>query len=142
MSTPLAGRCLCGACTFTAEPKPQAGVCHCSMCRKWSGGIFMATDCGDTLRFSEGAPVRTYRSSDWGQRLFCERCGSTLAWQTADGTHSSVSIQAFEDPGAFTIATEIFIDDKPASYALAGETTKMTGAEVMALYAPQPGADQ
>ncbi len=98
----------------------------------------MAVDCGDSLAFADGAPVVSYRSSDWGQRLFCGTCGSTLAWQTADGSHSSVSIQTFDDPARFAITTEIFFDEKPSSYALANETRKMTGAEVMAMYAPQP----
>ncbi|MFV0335492.1 MAG: GFA family protein [Tropicimonas sp.] len=142
MGERLAGRCLCGACTFTAEPAKEAGICHCSMCRRWSGGMFMGVDCGSSLEFAEGAPVVAYRSSEWGRRLFCGQCGSTLAWQMADGSHSHVSMQSFDDPGAFIVASEIFIDEKPANYALANQTTKMTGAEVLAMFAAQPGGDQ
>lgn len=137
MSDRLSGSCLCGACAFTAEPEDDAGVCHCGMCRKWSGGMFMAVGCGDTLEFAPGAPVEAFKSSEWGKRLFCRICGAPLAWQSADGGHSAVSIQAFEDPGRFAIASEIFYDEKPGNYALAGDTHKMTGAEVIALYAPQ-----
>ena len=35
----LSGGCLCGAVRFTATDVPtEASVCHCEMCRRWSGG--------------------------------------------------------------------------------------------------------
>jgi len=137
---PLEGKCLCGACRFTATPKPTAGVCHCGMCRTWSGGMFIGVDCGDSLQFVDGVPVKAFESSDWGRRLFCSDCGSTLVWQPSDAQMSVVSIQAFPDPGAFPVVSEIFFDEKPANYALAGDTKKMTGAEVMAMFAPSEGS--
>ncbi|MGV6849525.1 MAG: GFA family protein [Marinibacterium sp.] len=140
MTVPKQGKCLCGACRFTAVPEPTAGVCHCGMCRKWSGGMFIGVQCGDSLSFVDGAPVKTFLSSEWGRRLFCSDCGSTLAWQTADGTMTAVSIQAFDDPGAFPVVSEIFYDEKPGNYALAGDTKKMTGAEVIAMFAPPEGS--
>lgn len=133
----LTGGCLCGACRFAVEASREAEICHCSMCRRWSGGIFVGTACGDTLRFEGGAPVRTYLSSDWGRRLFCGECGSSLAWQSADGTMTQVSVQALDESGDFELTTEIFIDEKPALYALAGERKTMTGAEVFAAFAPK-----
>ena len=136
MSDVQTGSCLCGACTLTAKPAPEAGTCHCSMCRKFSGGMFIGVQCGDTLRFDDGAPVKVYKSSDWGERLFCGACGSTIAWRSADGKMSAVSVMLFDDPGQFPVVSEIFHDEKPASYALAGETHKMTGAEVLAMFAP------
>ncbi|MGR3803585.1 GFA family protein [Marinibacterium profundimaris] len=136
MSTALTGSCLCGACTFTAVPEATSGVCHCGMCRTWSGGMFIGVGCGDSLSFSDGAPVGVYASSDWGERLFCATCGSTLAWRTTDRKMNVVSVQTFEDPSAFPLVSEIFYDEKPGSYALAGDTKKMTGAEVMAMFAP------
>ena len=36
------GSCLCGAVTFTATELPdETGACHCQMCRKHSGGVFL-----------------------------------------------------------------------------------------------------
>ncbi len=35
------GQCLCGSVQFETNIHPeQITVCHCSMCRKWGGGIF------------------------------------------------------------------------------------------------------
>ena len=36
------GKCLCGSVSFTLENAPtETGACHCEMCRKWSGGIYL-----------------------------------------------------------------------------------------------------
>lgn len=136
MTNTKAGKCLCGAVTFTAEvPEMKMGVCHCSMCRSWTGGVFMSVGC-KSLNFAEDAPVGVYASSDWGQRLFCKECGSTLAWQSKDLTHNVVSVQALGEPSAFEFVSEIFIDEKPGNYAFEGHRKTMTGAEVMAAFAP------
>ena len=130
----LRGRCLCGACGFSATVKDAgAGACHCAHCRSWSGGVFLSVDCGDSVSFDEGAPVKAYKSSDYAERLFCADCGSTLVWQMQDGSSQQVSIQALE--GEFALDHEIWIDAKPAGYAFAGDHTRMTEAEVMAMFA-------
>ena len=140
MSGPLKGQCLCGACRFSAAPGPRGGgACHCGMCRKWSGGIFLGVDCGESVEFERGAPLGRYHGSAWGERVFCKECGSSMMWQTQDGTHQNVSIQCFEDPGQFDIGFEGFIDRKPRNYALAGERRTMTEAEIYAIYAPKGG---
>ncbi len=52
---------------------------------------------------------------------------------------TSVSMNTFEDLSGFTFTEEIFIDEKPAIYAFANATHKMTGAEVFAAFAAQQG---
>lgn len=135
----LRGSCLCGACRLSVRPGSEAGVCHCSMCRKWSGGMFIFVETPSAPEFDEGAPLGVYRSSGWGERVFCRECGSALVWRTLDGSHHAVSIQAFDDPAAFPVTTEMFIEEKPASYALAGTRQTMTEAEFLAVYAQQEG---
>ncbi|MTH34636.1 GFA family protein [Paracoccus limosus] len=130
------GTCLCGACTFTATPvSDEAGACHCSMCRKFSGGVFIVTDCSGSLEFADDAPITRFQSSEWGERVFCARCGSSLAWVSRDGAMAFVSVQAFADPGKYPLRHELFIDCKPESYALAGEHETMTEAQFLAQYA-------
>ncbi len=138
MSEPLSGGCLCGAVRFRAEPvNDEMGVCHCAMCRRWSGGTYMAVACGSSVAFENEDTLGIYRSSDYGERVFCKTCGSTIAWRLQDGSHTSLSAQAFDDPSVFRLTTEIFVDEQPGNYALAGETRRMTGPEVFALYAPK-----
>lgn len=134
----LSGQCLCGAVTFTATPEAEEmTVCHCAMCRRWSGGAFTVVSCGSKVEVADESRLGVYVSSDWGERCFCKTCGSTLFWRMRDRSHIAVSIQAFEDPGAFAFTSEIFIDEKPASYDFANPTKKLTGAEVFAQFEAQ-----
>ncbi|WP_342075256.1 GFA family protein [Yoonia sp. SS1-5] len=136
MADALNGSCLCGACTFTASLTDQgAGACHCGQCRKWSGGIYMSVGCTD-VTFNDDAPLGSYKASEWGERVFCKTCGSSIMWQTQDGAHQHVSIQTFDDPGQFEIGVEVFIDRKPSNYALSNQTKTMTEAEVFAMFMP------
>ena len=138
-SKPLSGRCLCGAVRFTATPESMTmGVCHCSMCRRWSGGTFMAVDCGSSLKIEDESALGVYHSSEWGDRCFCKTCGTTLFWRLRQGSHDVVAAQAFDDPSQFEFTSEIFVDDKPRNYMFANHTKKMTGAEFLASFAP-PG---
>jgi hypothetical protein len=135
MGDALSGSCLCGACRFTAVPEHPAHACHCGNCRKWSGGVFLSVHCGTSVVFNDGAPLSQYASSDWAERLFCARCGSSLVWQLQDGSSQIVSIQAFDRPGDFEIDTQMYVDHKPENYALANQTMMLTEAEVIAKYA-------
>jgi hypothetical protein len=135
MDGALNGSCLCGACRFTATPQHGAHACHCGNCRKWSGGIFLSVHCGTSVAFAPDAPLARYVSSDWAERVFCARCGSSLVWQMQDGSSQIVSIQAFEHPEDFEIDTQIYVDHKPGNYALANATAMLTEAEVIAKYA-------
>lgn len=131
------GRCLCGACRFSALPdKDEAGVCHCSICRKWSGGINMAVNCTD-VEWNADAPLRAYRSSDRAERFFCGLCGTNLAWHGLDddASEQSIGLMAFDTPEVFAVTRQIFIDEKPASYALAGDMLTLTGADIRAGWA-------
>lgn len=135
MTQPMNARCLCGAVTFTATPKAmEMGACHCQMCRRWSGGVFLAVDCSGSIRFAEGAPIASYKGSAWGERIFCHECGANLVWQTQNGEHQSVAVQAFDDPAAFTFTSQIFVDRKPGNYAFTNETAMLTEAEVFAMF--------
>jgi hypothetical protein len=120
---------------LTAAPEHGAHACHCGNCRKWSGGMFLAVRCGTSVVFNQDAPLARYGSSDWAERVFCARCGSSLVWQMKDGSGQIVSIQAFEFLGDFGIDSQIYVDRKPGSYALANRTEMLTEAEVIARYA-------
>ncbi len=129
------GRCLCGAVQFTAVPAAEAGVCHCRMCQRWTAGPFFAVDCGDSVVFDSDDDYDLYRSSEWGERGFCRKCGTPLLWKLHGKNQCSVSLTAFDEIDDMRFTTEIFIDEKPDCYAFSNETKKMTGAEVFAMFA-------
>ncbi|NJM66993.1 MAG: hypothetical protein HC851_15650 [Acaryochloris sp. RU_4_1] len=41
------GNCLCGTVRVVATAlNPKVGACHCRMCRQWTSGPLLVTDCG------------------------------------------------------------------------------------------------
>lgn len=135
------GGCLCGALRFEVRPtKLEMDVCHCGMCRRWSGGVFMAIPCGSAFELIQSGTLHIYPSSGYGERLFCRDCGSSIAWRLQDGSQHAVSVQALDDQSGIVFAEEIFVDEKPAMYDFANHTRKLTGATVMAQFANEQGA--
>ena len=138
--SPMSGHCLCGAVKFTATPtRMEMGVCHCSMCRRWSGGVFMAVDCGTSVVVDDSNQLGVYKSSGYGERCFCKACGSTLFWRMQDGSANVVAAQAFDDASGFAFASEIFTDAQPPNYAFANQTKRMTGPEFFAAFMAAKG---
>lgn len=132
----LNGRCLCGGVQFTVKAASGSfGACHCSMCRKWSGGVLFALDEVSDLQVKNEDNLSVYASSDWGERCFCKVCGTNLFWRSAEFGHTAVMAGAIEDQTALTFVSEIFVDSKPDFYEFANNTKKYTEAEVLAQFA-------
>jgi hypothetical protein len=131
----VSGHCLCGAVTFTAKAKSHdVSVCHCSMCNRWSGGLSMFLDVEGAPVFEGANTIGLYKSSEWGERGFCKTCGSSLFWKLVDQDRYTLSAGALDDQSRLKLATEIFIDDKPAYYDFANNTLKQTGEEATAAF--------
>lgn len=130
------GRCLCGGVAFRADGvKTDHAVCHCSMCRRWTGSPLLAAHV-ESVTFEGEAHIGLYTSSDWAERGFCKLCGTSLFYRMREGGETHVSVGAFDDQSEFNLVSEIFVDAKPGGYAFAGDLKQMTEAEVLALYAP------
>lgn len=125
--------CLCGAIEVVAADHVEIGLCHCSMCRRWSGGPLFAVHCDDNVQFNGAAPA-VYRSSDWAERGFCAGCGTHLYYRLVSGGGFFLPAGLFPDHG-FRLASQIFIDEKPPYYTLANDTPMLTGEQVLALFA-------
>lgn len=125
------GRCLCGAVTFEAEvPDTHQHACHCTMCRKW-GGPALATAV-ESVRYLSGEDnITVHVSSDWAERGFCTTCGTHLFYRIRDGSQTMMWTGAFDEPEAFALASEIFIDQKPDGYAFSGDHPRMTREEFL-----------
>lgn len=129
-----AGRCLCGACAFAAASvSAEAHACHCGMCRRRTGGPEYGVDCAGVV-FAAGAPVMRYRSSAWGERGFCGRCGSALFWRGVDWAEGRLSMAPglFDDQSGFRLAREIYVDERPAWIPPCPGVPQVTAAEMQA----------
>jgi len=126
------GRCLCGAVTFTARGVDgDIHSCHCGMCRRWTGGPAFAASV-EGIAFAGDEHIARYDSSEWAERGFCKRCGTNLFYRLKDADHYVVWMGTFDDPTLFRLAGEIFVDDKPAGYDLAGDHPRLTGEQFLA----------
>lgn len=136
------GSCMCGAVRFTISvPVTETAACHCSMCRKWSGGVFMALQLpADVVKIEGEDAIKVFTSSAWAERAFCGTCGSNLFYRvTAEGPMQGeihLAMGVLDDPTGVALSTELFIDLKPAGYGFAQDTHQMTEADVMAMVAP------
>ena len=139
------GSCLCGAVNFKINKDiTETGACHCGMCRKWSGGVFLGVEVpGDQIEIDGRENLATYASSPWAERVFCKTCGSSLWYRvTAPGPHENayhIGFGTFDMQDGIALTGEIFIDKKPDGYSFAEETHKMTEAEVMAMFGGEGG---
>ena len=126
------GRCLCGAITYSAQDvTTDIHSCHCGMCRRWNGGPSFAASVAQVV-FEGEAHLTRYDSSAWAERGFCNRCGTNLFYRLKEADHYIVSIGTFDDQTPFNLAAEIYIEEKPAMYNLAGDHPRLTGEEFLA----------
>ncbi len=131
------GSCLCGAVKVSAPSLSDSlGACHCNMCRKWSGGPFLAVDAGTDVSFEGEENVEIYDSSDWAQRGFCKTCGSNLFYKLKQTGQYIMSPTLFDESN-FVFDHQVFIEEKPPYYDFANETKNMTGEEVFAMFSEE-----
>ena len=130
----LTGRCLCGAVTITVsgDHDPRVGACHCRMCQRWSGGLFLCFTTDSSAVTIEGE-VSRYRSSEFAERAFCTRCGSHLWFSdVADGGEpQSYELMPglFDEARNWPLRSEIYVDRAMASIHLSGDHRRTSRAE-------------
>ncbi|WP_299619636.1 GFA family protein [uncultured Tateyamaria sp.] len=138
------GSCVCGAVRLTVtSPVEETGACHCGMCRKWSGGVFLGVRVpAGGLEITGEDAMRVYTSSPWAERAFCSNCGSSLFYRvTAQGPMQGevhIGLGVLDKADGVPLTGELYSDLKPDGYSFAQETHKMTAAEVEAMFAAPP----
>lgn len=128
----LDGQCLCGAVRITVDGAhdPRAGACHCRMCQRWSGGLFLCFE-ADAGAVKITGPVVRFASSPFAERAFCGTCGSHLWMRDLEGPESRYDLM----PGLFDAArdwplrSEIYTDRALACVRLEGDHRRATRAE-------------
>ncbi len=124
----IEGRCLCGAVTVRAGGHdPRVGACHCRMCQRWSGGMFL---CFSAPAVEIVGEVARYQSSSFAERAFCPKCGTHL-WMrdTAEGSPYDLMPGLFDEAVAWPMRSEIYTDRALASLSLGGDHRRATRAE-------------
>jgi hypothetical protein len=98
----MRGSCWCGGVQFTvSQPFVSLGFCHCTSCKRISGGVGTANGRARTewIDIREGRELlTTYRPDEGTAKTFCSVCGSNLfggGWP--DSEQSSVRLSAIDE---------------------------------------------
>ena len=119
----IRGKCLCEDVRFEiAGSLGPLGYCHCSQCRRASGGAFGAN--ADVqrrdLRFTSGEErIREYESSPGCFRAFCSRCGSPLYKRRAAVSDVvRIRLGLLEDDPGLRARVHVYVADKAPWYEI------------------------
>ena len=115
----ITGSCNCGSVKFGISTQvSDVYICHCSICRKSTGGggIAVAIVNNDDFSWLEGhAFIKTWHKAnhDW-QTSFCTNCGSPLPGKN-DEKASYVPVSLLDSgQGNLKVQHHLFVDSKPA----------------------------
>ena len=101
------GGCQCGRVRYTVQVDPlEAGLCHCRMCQRATGGVAAALVSVKQLDVAwEGEPA-WFDSSPIAQRPFCPQCGTPIGFRFREGSENmDFTIGSFDDPWDFVPKT-------------------------------------
>lgn len=128
----MTGKCLCGAVTINVSGacETEVGACHCRMCQRWSGGLFLNFDASPSAVSYDG-PVRRFASSPFSERAFCGTCGSPLWMRDTTSPDDIFGLMPglFDEARHWPLRSEIYIDQALSCVSLAGDHNRLTAAE-------------
>lgn len=127
------GSCLCGAIHLSVSlDNASVSACHCSMCRKWSGGPLMVVHSTQTLRLSGDTRASTIPPSGPSAASAAPAAPTcSIASRPAASTPCRWACSMASD---WALELQIYIDQKPGYYCFANQTRTLTGAEVQAQF--------
>ncbi|KII17176.1 GFA family protein [Phaeobacter sp. S60] len=115
----ITGSCLCGDVGFETAAEPSgASMCHCTQCRKQSGGIWASAQVRDVDLMITG-PVRWFEATSLAKRGICPRCGSFLFWKAMDEDTISFALGAVDGNTGLSVEKHIFTASKGDYYDIA-----------------------
>jgi hypothetical protein len=110
----LTGSCLCGGVRFEVDvPFERVSACHCTSCKKISGGGGTASGRARTedIRILAGEElITTYQPDEGLAKTFCSECGSNLfggGWPESEA--ASVRLSALDEPFDGKLGAHIFV---------------------------------
>lgn len=128
--TVLSGGCQCGAVRYALYAEPDsADICHCRMCQKALGNLFMAAAGVPREQFAwtRGEPA-VFQSSTVAERGFCRDCGTPLYFRYLGKDRITITIGSLDEPARVKPSDQIGIESKvpwlEEALGLPGKTTE------------------
>jgi hypothetical protein len=110
----LRGSCQCGGVQFEVPaPFDSLAFCHCTTCKKLSGGVGTANGrirSADVRILAGDDLLRTYQPDEGTAKTFCSVCGSNLfggGWPQTE--RASVRLSAIDTPFDQRPQSHIFV---------------------------------
>ena len=134
------GQCMCGAVQLTARNVPTTfGQCLCDMCKRWTGSFFMGVSVApEDLEITGADAITTIQSSDWAERAFCNKCGSSLWYHVTEGPYAaklSLGVGVLNETDDMVPVREFYSDKRTCAYQPNNDIEKFTEAQVRAMFA-------
>ena len=146
----LTGGCQCGAVRYALDAEPDVGICHCRMCQKATGGLFLASAGVPLAQFAwtKGEPA-VFQSSSVAERGFCRECGTPLFFRYLAKDKIDVTIGSLDDPAAAKPTSQVGVESRVPwwreLFELPGRTTQQDpppgGLEAMSSFQHRYGDD-
>ena len=108
------GGCLCGMVRYRATGEPlQVAHCHCEGCRRSTGAAFATGVCFpvEAVTWTQEEPI-SYKSSESFARLFCSRCGSSVAQYNLSTETMWPLVGTLDHPESVTPESHMFSKDQ------------------------------
>jgi hypothetical protein len=129
----LTGGCQCGAVRYALSSMPPgAGICHCRMCQRATGGLFaaLAGVPNEDFTWTHGTPA-VFMSSDRVERHYCRDCGTPLTYKNLDWGRTSVTVGSLDEPERITFRIQVGIESRlPVAATLNGLPERATAQEI------------
>jgi hypothetical protein len=128
------GQCNCGAVVFEFDAEPtDVYVCHCSICRRFTGsnGIAVVVVDKATFRWLRGDGRVTRWSKPDGDWIasFCECCGSAMPGPNDEHRMFIPAGSITEGGENLRVAHHIFVDSR-ASWDVIGDNGKQHSSRI------------
>jgi hypothetical protein len=146
----LTGGCQCGAVRYALYAEPDVGICHCRMCQKATGGLFLASAGVPLAQFAwtKGEPA-VFQSSSVAERGFCRECGTPLFFRYLAKDKIDVTIGSLDDPAAAKPTSQVGVESRVPwwreLFELPGRTTQQDpppgGIEALSSFQHRYGDD-
>ena len=105
--------CLCGDVVIVAKGTPiNSRFCHCRLCQKAMGSPSFARALFDQTNLKVTGPVRAFPSSDKLERVFCEKCGTSVGAWRKDGSVAGISLALFDNVTAFPPTEHTWVSER------------------------------
>lgn len=128
----MKGSCLCGGVTYEIKPPFKIfQYCHCSRCRKFTGGahsanLFVPPEQFTWLDGQELVGRFEHQGAKFFATCFCKNCGSSLPWPVKCGKNIVVPAGTLDEDPGIRPQQNVFWDSRPSWFVETCELEKFS----------------